>query len=91
MAGYIDRGELDLHNETVLEVGCGTGLPSILATLHGAALVVPSDYDEPKLINTIRNNISSTLDEATRKRCRVMPHTWGTNVDDIQECVLSYI
>lgn len=39
MAKYIETAEVSVQDQTVLEVGAGTGLPSILATLHGAKLV----------------------------------------------------
>ena len=37
--------ELDLSNSTVLELGCGTGLVSLVAAIHGAKRVICTDYN----------------------------------------------
>lgn len=47
--------EMDLANKTVLDVGCGTGILSILARKKGAGQVTAVDINELAYENTIEN------------------------------------
>lgn len=78
-------------NRTLLELGAGTGLPSITATLIGdARLVVASDYDEPQLVRELRDNVRRNLqhlDDEARKRCKVVGHIWGKDTEELLDCL----
>lgn len=69
----------------VLELGAGTGLPSITACQVGAArTVVCSDYDEPELVRALTANVrANTLPQS----CKVVGHVWGTNADELLEAL----
>jgi nicotinamide N-methyltransferase len=46
-----------VNNKTVLELGAGAGLPSLVCALNGAARVVITDYPDADLIENLRYNI----------------------------------
>jgi len=47
--------EIDFHNQSVLDYGCGTGILAILAARMGASLVKGFDYDEWCYHNALDN------------------------------------
>lgn len=53
MAEYIMRDSF--NNSTVLDMGCGTGVLAILASMKKASEVTAIDYDEWSYINTVEN------------------------------------
>jgi nicotinamide N-methyltransferase len=61
----------------LIELGAGSGLPSILiAKCHPHISVVASDFPDAKLIHTLRENV--TRNNAAQN-CTVVPHAWGTD------------
>ncbi|KAK4676996.1 Protein N-terminal and lysine N-methyltransferase efm7 [Podospora pseudoanserina] len=54
-----------VKNRTVCELGAGAGLPSLVASMLGASLVVCTDFPDPDLIATIQKNIDG---------CHLLPH-----------------
>ena len=46
-----------VRDRTVLELGAGAGLPSLVCALHGATKVVATDYPDEDLIRNLRYNI----------------------------------
>ncbi|SPO22336.1 related to NNT1 - putative nicotinamide N-methyltransferase [Ustilago trichophora] len=78
-------------NRTILELGAGTGLPSITAALIGdATLVVASDYDEPLLVKELRDNVKRNLASASdhlAKKCKVVGHIWGKDTEEVMDCL----
>jgi nicotinamide N-methyltransferase len=46
-----------VRNRTVLELGAGAGLPSIMAAALGAHKVVVTDYPDPDLVETMWRNV----------------------------------
>ena len=55
--------QIDFTNKTVLDMGCGTGVLAILASMRNAKEVTAIDYDEWSYLNTVenfeRNNITN--------------------------------
>ena len=61
----------------LIELGAGAGLPSILiAKSYPHVHVVASDFPDPLLIHTLRENVACN-DASTN--CSVVPHAWGTD------------
>ena len=61
----------------LIELGTGSGLPSILiAKRYPHISVIASDYPDAKLIQTLRENVARN--HAT-PNCAVVPHAWGTD------------
>jgi EEF1A N-terminal glycine/lysine methyltransferase len=61
----------------LIELGAGTGLPSILiAKCYPHINVIASDFPDAKLIHTLHENV--TRNNVTQN-CTVVPHAWGTD------------
>jgi len=70
-AGRTLATHLEIHassliaTHTVLELGAGAGLPSLICALNRAARVVVTDYPDTELIENLRHNIDSVLATGT--------------------------
>ncbi|XP_054626868.1 protein-lysine methyltransferase METTL21C-like [Dunckerocampus dactyliophorus] len=77
---YLDshRNQLSLVDKAVLEIGAGTGLLSIVASLLGAWVTAT---DLPEVLSNLRFNLCKN----TRGRCRhtpqVAPLSWGYDLE----------
>jgi nicotinamide N-methyltransferase len=61
----------------LIELGAGSGLPSILiAKCYPHISVIASDYPDAKLIHTLRENV---VRNDVSQNCTVVPHAWGTD------------
>jgi predicted nicotinamide N-methyase len=63
-------------NNSVLELGAGTSLPSIVASKFSPSVVVASDFPDENLLNHIKLL-------STENKCEsffVEPHKWGDSV-----------
>jgi EEF1A N-terminal glycine/lysine methyltransferase len=62
---------------TVLELGAGAGLPSILlAKAYPQAHVVCTDYPDAAITQTLHDNVKRNK---VHDRCIVVPYAWGTD------------
>ena len=64
--------------KSVLELGAGAALPSLVAAKLGASIVVASDYPEPTILNHI--SVSSRLNDVN---IVVQAHVWGQSVESL--------
>ncbi|GAA5873092.1 hypothetical protein JCM16303_006937 [Sporobolomyces ruberrimus] len=65
---------------SVCELGCGAGIPGLIAARSPKVRrVVISDYDDPLLIENLRENIKLGYekDPNTREKLSAIGHTWG--------------
>ena len=64
----MDSLKIKIKGRSVLELGCGLGAPSIVAALHGARVVVATDYPEEELLEVVAHNAAKVLvcDEETQ-------------------------
>lgn len=81
------ESQWNVEGLTVLELGCGTGIPGMVAhRLGGASLTLVTDYDAPPLIETLRSNVASNFGSAEIKTgIRAMGFSWGTNTEDLED------
>jgi nicotinamide N-methyltransferase len=54
---YLESNMYLIESKTVLELGAGAGLPSLVCAILGAQTVVVTDYPDPDLIENLRYNI----------------------------------
>lgn len=52
-----ERADELVKGKTVLELGAGAGLPSLVCALNGASQTVVTDYPDAELIDNLRYNI----------------------------------
>uniref|UniRef100_A0A3Q3QZ28 Uncharacterized protein n=1 Tax=Monopterus albus TaxID=43700 RepID=A0A3Q3QZ28_MONAL len=73
-----NRETMNLQGKTVLELGAGTGLVAIVASLLGASVTAT---DLPVVLSNLRANLMRN----TRRRCRHMPQvaplSWSFDLD----------
>jgi ribosomal protein L11 methyltransferase len=60
--------ENDMENKTVLDMGCGTGILGILASMKGAKKVTAIDIDEWSFTGTNENAALNNIDNMTVKQ-----------------------
>ena len=77
-------GVFDVSGLRTIELGAGTGLPSIMAALVGAAGVVVTDYPAPAVLEALRGNVVGVVKERNApagrfgvREVRVEGHGWG--------------
>ncbi|KAK6534181.1 hypothetical protein TWF281_005514 [Arthrobotrys megalospora] len=81
VAGMIENGELNVTGETVLELGAGAALPSLLSAISGAKAVVITDYPAPEILANITSNVALNRSKLISSDIQVYGHTWG-NLDE---------
>jgi nicotinamide N-methyltransferase len=64
--------------KSVLELGAGAALPSLVAAKLGAAVIVASDYPEPTILKHIME-----LSKLNKVELHVLEHVWGESVDNL--------
>lgn len=75
LADYLGRHPSAVRGLTVLELGAGAGLPSLVSCKLGASRVVVTDYPAAGVVENLRelladNGIAESL-------CEALPHVWG--------------
>lgn len=76
MAEYLDEDPARVRGKTVLELGAGAGLPSLVAASLGAAKVVATDFPDPDLVANLQKNIDGSPDGAAG-RLDALGFVWG--------------
>ncbi|KAK5099594.1 Protein N-terminal and lysine N-methyltransferase efm7 [Exophiala xenobiotica] len=80
IAKYIEDNAVDVAaDRTVLELGAGAGLPSLICALHGAKKVVLTDYPDTDLIENLRYNISHSIDQQYQPAIVAKGYLWGND------------
>lgn len=90
LAEYIEN-HLDIDEETkVLELGCGAGLPGLLACLNGASVDF-QDYNKEVLELITIPNAFSNIGARVKKRCHFFAGDWSALVDNITPGIYDFI
>ncbi|KAI9729417.1 MAG: nicotinamide n-methyltransferase [Claussenomyces sp. TS43310] len=89
LSEYLESNVSLIQGRTVLELGAGAGLPSLICASLGANKVVVTDYPDPDLIENLWYNIdhsglneggvASNKDDADGKRIVAEGYTWGAD------------
>ncbi|KIO33349.1 hypothetical protein M407DRAFT_241132 [Tulasnella calospora MUT 4182] len=87
-ASFIDKHSSRIcKDKTVLELGAGGALPSLVALLDGAEKVVSTDYPDIALDRCRERNLQANVSEESgfRERFVSLPYLWGTPVAPLLE------
>lgn len=79
---YLEKNPSLITNKTVLELGAGAGLPSLVCGVLGAKKVVVTDYPDPDLVSNLWHNIDTCKipgDEEREKRIVADGYCWGAD------------
>ncbi len=71
VSSYLESHPLLIANKTVLELGAGAGLPSLVCASLGARTVVVTDYPDPPLIENLSINIDTYVSSRPSKEIAV--------------------
>lgn len=84
LAERIEIGLLDVRDQTVVELGAGAGLPSLLmSTLEQAPrLVVITDYPDAGILGNVEKNVDRNK-EAFTCEVKCNGYEWGGNPDSL--------
>jgi len=85
IAKYIEDNALEVAaHRTVLELGAGAGLPSLICALHGAKKVVVTDYPDTDLVENLQYNINHSLDQRYQPAIVAKGYLWGNDVQPLK-------
>ncbi|KAJ5047453.1 uncharacterized protein L3040_003280 [Drepanopeziza brunnea f. sp. 'multigermtubi'] len=85
---YLEKNPSLIANKTILELGAGAGLPSLVCAEIGAKKVLVTDYPDPDLIANLRQNIDAYYSTPGR-RCSnkqslaAEGYCWGADVQPL--------
>ncbi|KAH9946862.1 hypothetical protein B0H21DRAFT_692975 [Amylocystis lapponica] len=84
----IERGLIPLHKATVIELGAGCALPSLLSSIlaNPPRLVAITDYPDEIILRNLRNNVERNRSKITNG-CTVhhRGYEWGQDVSALLE------
>jgi nicotinamide N-methyltransferase len=70
---------------TVLELGAGAGLPSLVCAIRGAAQVIVTDYPDADLIENLNSNIQHCVPIPLQGSIDATGYLWGNPVESLLE------
>jgi len=71
---------------STVELGAGTGLPSLAALRNGSLLSVLTDYPDPLLLASLRRTVGRNFSLArVPERVAVVGHEWGKDMEEVLE------
>ncbi|RDW66391.1 putative NNT1 [Coleophoma cylindrospora] len=85
IANYLEENAALVRGKTVLELGAGAGLPSMVCRILGAQKVVVTDYPDPDLVSNLWKNVDEVEklclgQEEKEKPIIAEGYCWGADV-----------
>ncbi|XP_078388905.1 EEF1A lysine methyltransferase 3-like, partial [Cetorhinus maximus] len=71
---YFDKEQIQFYGKKVIELGSGTGIVGILATLLGGSVTLT---DQPTVLRQIEINVTRNIPSAIAHRAKVAALSWG--------------
>jgi nicotinamide N-methyltransferase len=72
-----------IHGKTILELGAGAGLPSLVSAIHGAKHVVVTDYPDADLVENLQWNVDHCVLLPQTRNIEAKGYLWGAETDKI--------
>ncbi|KFV81232.1 Protein N-lysine methyltransferase METTL21A, partial [Struthio camelus australis] len=88
LCAYLERGSVDLRDRAVIELGAGTGLLGIVATLLGARVTVT---DRAAALALLESNVRANLPPELQPRAAVKELTWGKDLGNFPPGAFDFI
>lgn len=73
-----------VKDRTILELGAGAGLPSLICALNNATCVVVTDYPDEDLIDNLRHNILHSVTLPTPVSIHAEGYLWGADTSALR-------
>lgn len=88
LCAYLEMGGIDLRDRSVIELGAGTGLLGIVATLLGAHVTIT---DRAAALEFLESNVQANLPSELRPRAVVKELTWGKDLGNFPSGAFDFI
>ncbi|KAM4670208.1 protein N-lysine methyltransferase METTL21A isoform 1-T1 [Amazona ochrocephala] len=88
LCAYLEMGGIDLRDRSVIELGAGTGLLGIVATLLGAHVTIT---DRAAALEFLELNVQANLPSELRPRAVVKELTWGRDLHNFPSGAFDFI
>lgn len=86
VAKYLeDNANEIIKDKNVLELGGGSGLPSLVCALHQPMKVVVTDYPDAELIANLQYNIEHAIESSRRELIVAQGFLWGSDITPIKK------
>jgi EEF1A N-terminal glycine/lysine methyltransferase len=73
-----------IQQKTVLELGAGAGLPSLVCAVHAARTVVVTDYPDADLIANLQHNIDNCGLTFDKTQVVAKGYLWGNPTEELK-------
>ncbi|KAF2774227.1 nicotinamide N-methyltransferas-like protein Nnt1 [Teratosphaeria nubilosa] len=84
LSDYLEHNAATLiDHKTILELGAGAGLPSLICALNGAHQVVVTDYPDADLIENLRHNITHCPHLSSPPNIVAEGYLWGADTSSL--------
>jgi nicotinamide N-methyltransferase len=83
IANYFDANADIVKDKSVLELGAGAAIPSIVAVLDGASNVVATDYPEREIIDILQQNIKGNVPCDYQSKIHALGYLWGSDTREL--------
>ena len=88
IANYLEENKSEVvHNKSVLELGAGAGLPSLICGINGARAVVVTDYPDSDLIENLALNVKGCKSLPVMSKVHAAGYLWGADTAELQRLV----
>ncbi|NXD80081.1 MT21A methyltransferase, partial [Halcyon senegalensis] len=93
LCAYLEIGGIDLRDRSVIELGAGTGLLGIVATLLGKDLFCAhvTITDRAAALEFLESNVQANLPSELRPRAVVKELTWGKDLGNFTPGAFDFI
>ncbi|KAM0789346.1 hypothetical protein ACM66B_000178 [Microbotryomycetes sp. NB124-2] len=82
LADKISLGEIQVREQSVLELGAGAGIPSLVsAVCGGAKQVLVTDFDDPAIVANLKRNVETVVKHHNLDHAAISAQgfTWGSS------------
>jgi len=84
LATYLENNADSLiRGKSVLELGAGAGLPSLVSAIHGARHVVVTDYPDPDLVENLQWNVDHCAMLPQPRNIEAKGYLWGAETETL--------